>query len=286
MASVVAIGGLAMAAYEAAPSKLVAGLWIAATGLTAAIRVLAVRITAKEETSGAGDSDHARVAECVAGLTFKHNLPQPKIAVVDEEARKMGVAGMFDRLMNRDAVRIAREACQKLSNPQLEFVMAHELNHANRWWTKFSSAEAWMKMVAYPGIFLAGAHAFYTLGGPGGFGQGSLLALYAGLWGLGRLILLSGIPGAFASRLNEHKADIRAVAMTGNPDAAVRALECVEKLAAEKEPSKETSTPGLVDRLLRSHPQHEERTKLIRDVFTDRRAARSRTPAGSAVVDV
>lgn len=203
----------------------------------------------------------ARAKRIVHQLCQRNNIPEPHIAISPERDSN---AGMLDRVRGKDILIITKSLLHKLDDRELCGVLAHELAHQNRWYSRVFEAttfiSAWIKPIATWGtMFLAlGALAPTT-----SIIVASSYALVTSMLATTVAATVVGLLGNYVSRHNEIKTDLRACRMTGDPEALISALSKLEPSTPEY-----VRLRGALARLgLLSHPSWQERATHIRQVF-------------------
>lgn len=241
-----------------------AGLAVIST-VSLVIKGIRTRNAINELSSVPPAPDHlehiARAKRIVHHLCQRNNIPEPHIAISPERDPN---AGMIDRLRGKDILTMTQSLLGKLNDRELQAVIAHELAHQNRWYSRFFEAtvmaSAWIKPIASWGtMFLAlGALAPTT-----GIIVASSLALVTSMLATTVVATVVGMFGKYVSRQNEIKTDLRSCRMTGDPEALISALSKLEPSTPEYvQLRRALASLGLL-----SHPSWEERARHIRNVF-------------------
>lgn len=186
-----------------------------------------------------------RVSGIVEDLVQSSKASLPQTYVVPGEVAN---AAICDRIFKPDVVLCSESLVNRLNDQELKGILAHELAHGGRSLSKFNLYSKMLRFASLPSCILAASLGLMETGAaiPLAFAGGLL-----GGMGLNRALDLIN---AYISRQTELKTDLRAVAMTGDPESLIRALE---KLTA--------GAPAV--RILDSHPSTHERASLIRRVF-------------------
>jgi heat shock protein HtpX len=173
----------------------------------------------------------------------KVSLPQTYVV-----PGKVANAAICDRIFKQDVVICSESLVATLNDQELKGILAHELAHAGRSLKKFNLCSKILRSASLPSCILGASLGLLESGA-------AIPLAFAGglLGGMGLDISLERL-NAYISRKTELKTDLRAVAMTGEPESLISALE---KLTAG-EPAAGS---------LSSHPSTHERASLVRKVF-------------------
>lgn len=255
---------------------LIYGATVISAGMLARARF--VQLFTQKTLQGAGraadNSDsHDRVSQSLKRLSAKLEKPLDFHIAVKE--KDVSLAYVIDRLIHRDVLTVTEELLSKLTDPELDALVAHEINHSNRSFTKFGMARLVLYCFSSPAIFWGAALPVYGALSPG---YGGLLAGSAAMmaattiWGTALVAL--ALAANYISRNNELKTDLRAVKLTGEPSEYVSMLTKVELVHKAVSKIK-------IPRIFSTHPPFDDRCKAVTKVFGgehegDRRAEPSK----------
>jgi heat shock protein HtpX len=202
-----------------------------------------------------------KVQAIVTPLCERHSIPEPLIVIHPNLPWK---AAMMDRSQGRDILLLTEELLTTLNDRELRAVIAHELAHQNRWFSRLSEGTSvlteWTKPIVRWGMLLLG---FSILAPITGILPACPLAIAASLETTRAARKIMDLCRFYVSRQNEIKTDLRACAMTGDPEALIVALTKLDTCPPEiLEKREKLARRGLI-----THPRLEERTKEIRRVF-------------------
>lgn len=203
----------------------------------------------------------ARAQSIVRPLCQRNDIPEPLIIIAPVSTSN---AAMMDRLRGRDILILTEGILRTLNDRELSAVVAHELSHQNRWYTRLidftSTISAWTKPMATWGTL------FLTLSAMApttGIILAAPIALATAFATSAAAAFTMGLFGNYVSRHNEIKTDLRACAMTGDPEALIAALRKLEPDSpAYQEARHKRARLGLL-----THPSFDERKSHIRRVF-------------------
>lgn len=250
-------------------TPVVIGLLVAGSAVLEELVGLATRRRILDTATRAGHELDGQLRDTVADLADRMAVPTPDVAVDDSLATGITVLQGSDG----PVVLVSRTLVEDLDGPALRGVIAHELAHLDGGHIRFDARD--------PIAHVVGATAFWvvigqqlspilslvglaTYVGAGVFRGSPLPQLYYLCASLGIVLLPLGLI-AFAHRLQEHRADDRAVAVT-SPEAFCRGLFHVvqsrnggpvrEEPVGARRPSERR---GLIARLTATHPPLERR---------------------------
>lgn len=186
-----------------------------------------------------------RVCGMVDDLVQSSKVSLPQTYVVPGQVAN---AAMCDRIFKQDVVICSESLVATLNDQELKGILAHELAHAGRSLRKFYLCSKILRSASLPSCILGASLGLLE--------NGAVIPLaFAGglLGGMGLDTALARL-NAYISRQTELKTDLRAVAMTGDAESLISALE---KLTAGEPAAGSLST----------HPSTHERASLIRRVF-------------------
>jgi heat shock protein HtpX len=214
-----------------------------------------------EPTSIHHPDSFVRAQSIVRPLCQRHNIPEPRIVIAPESSPN---AAMMDRLQGRDVLLLTTGILRILTDRELTAVIAHEVAHQDRWYTRLhhftATLFAWTKPMAMWGT------AFLTLGAIApstGYVMAAPVAIATTILTSLAVAFNMNLFSNYVSRHNEIKTDLRACAMTGDPEALISALRKLEPTSpAYQEALNRRARLGLL-----THPSFEERARAIRRVF-------------------
>jgi len=250
------IGLHAIGLSVALPSLILHGTWIAlgavATLFAHGIYRLAALSAAEsrfikslEYMSGA--SSGSRVEKILDQLSAVSGIKSPRALIIWSDAMN---AGVIDNTLKSDVLFCSGALERVLDERQLKGVLAHELAHSNRSVVKLEAFDQLLWCMSAPSLLCGtclGLMSFGT-GVPVAAAVGAAVTLQVGS-------LLTQITG-YIRRQTEFKTDLRAVAITGDPESLISALTI---LTGGAEDSRFTRTSF-------THPSTLERATLIRQV--------------------
>ena len=185
--------------------------------------------------------------------------------VLGKSAKRLQAASM-DRLAKKDVLIFDKDLVAKLSDAELDGIVAHEVSHLDRTYSKFkeiaSLLEGCSKQAVLWGV---GLSAFHSLAAGYGTFLAVTLAPIAAATASAAAVAGFGLLKMFISRKNETKTDLRAVQLTGDPDAYCSALEKISDSRNARNPAH-----GKIARILEifsTHPLLSERIKAVKRVF-------------------
>jgi Zn-dependent protease with chaperone function len=225
-------------------------------GLSHAITQTSVQEAGLTEENSTSYTRVTRSLERLSALLQKPLALHVSIGKADS-----GLAYLVDRLFHRDVLALNERVVNRLSDSELDGLVAHEISHADRSFSKFERARAFLHCFSSPAVFWGAALPVYGVlsqGWGGVVAGGVALAASTAVWA-GTFLSISAL-GFFISRQNELKTDLRAVRITGDPEAYLSMLNKVtlpSRLFGGRE-----KLP-----LFCTHPSYEVRCRLIRQVF-------------------
>lgn len=209
----------------------------------------------------------------VENLSITSGTPVPKIYIIEDSAINAFATGRKPELAS---VAVTRGALEKLTNEELEGVLAHELSHVKNYDIRFMMLVAVMvgAVSILANIFLRSGHVFKGRNNRNSGQVGGILMI-AGLV----LIIISPIIAELIklaiSRKREYLADASGSLLTRYPEGLAKALE---KIAHENQPMAKASdatahlffsNPFKASKfksLFSTHPPIEERIKRLREM--------------------
>jgi heat shock protein HtpX len=190
-------------------------------------------------------SESPRVNALVGDLARMSKTPIPETYVVPAPVAS---AFICDRMFKPDVVVCSMSLVRTLNDQELKGVLAHEISHGGRSVSKFRELSDMLLFASIPSCVLFTNASLINIGLPMG------CAVAGALLGGKVVIETLNLITKYISRQTELKTDLRAVAVVGEPQGLISALE---KLTAG------LPTQGIFD----SHPPTEARVSLIRRVF-------------------
>jgi len=227
-------------------------------------------------TSGAKPiikEDNPYVYRLVENLGIADGMPTPKIFIIEDNAINAFATGRKPELAS---IAITRGAIEKLTNEELEGVIAHELSHVKNYDIRFMTLVAVLvgAISILANLFLRSR--WFMGGRRNNDRDGNQIAGIFMIIGI-VLAILSPIIATLIqlaiSRRREYLADASGSLLTRYPEGLAKALE---KIAAENLPLKTASTATAhlfianpfsgksVSNLFSTHPPIEERIKRLR----------------------
>lgn len=202
-----------------------------------------------------------RVREILRPLCERYNIPEPHIVIApDQDAN----ASMLDRPRGKDILTLTDTLLQTLNDRELRGVIAHELAHQNRWHSRVRELTSLVSTLTQPiatsGITILAVSALApTTGGIIASTLGFAMSVVATT----AAAVVTFLWCNYVTRHNEIKTDLRACAMTGDPEALITVLSKIESSSPDFQKIR-----GILARLgVLSHPLWEERAKHIRRAF-------------------
>lgn len=253
-------GGLPYAIDAMSPALLVVGS--ACLGayhfIQSGLNALAAHCVSRAPTAIKHLDVAERVSQIAQKLCADSGQVVPRVHVVDS---KEPYAGLLDRLFAKDILIIGAEMARFMNDRELQGVVAHELCHANRTYTKLGTMKKILHGIASPAIICVSGIASFGLMSDvvGTYIAGVGAAVVAGcVW----VSTMSGLRrlSHFISRHNELKTDLRAVRLTNDPEGYITALSRVSLVLPPAQIRKGNSGRH-------SHPTIESRLDLIKHTF-------------------
>jgi Zn-dependent protease with chaperone function len=238
-------------------------------GLGLLSRIGAVEMIVRRAVQRAGKTEqnaesHERVTQSLDRLSAK--LGKPLDFHVSVRKGERGLAFLVDRLVKRDLLALDSALVSKLSDAELDGLIAHEVSHSNRTFSKFQQARVMLHCFSSPAIFWGTALPVYSalaLGYGGLLAGGAAIATATSAW-VSAVVSFAFI-STYLSRRNEAKTDLRAVNITRDPEAYVSMLEKVHQHPERSTGIKLPRIPSIIS----THPPLEDRVAAVRRVFGD-----------------
>lgn len=221
--------------------------------------------------------DDPELFNLVENLAIASGMPKPKIYIIHDQAMNAFATG---RDPNHAVVAVTTGLRQKLDNPELEGVIAHELSHIQNFDTRLMAVVS--ILVGFVALLADWFMRSLWWGRQDRDGQNSKTESYLMIIGI-ILAVLSPIIATLiqlaVSRRREYLADASAAYITRFPEGLARALE---KLSADRKtgtfannatshlfiinPFKGKDIGSKLSNLFETHPPIEERIKLLREM--------------------
>lgn len=230
-------------------------------------------------TSGAKPitrEENKYVWNLVENLSIANGTPTPKIYIIDDQAINAFATGRKPELAS---IAVTRGAIDRLTNEELEGVLAHELSHVKNYDIRFMTLVAVMvgAVSILANIFLRSHFLFGGRRSSDREGGGQIAAIFM-IVGI-ILAILSPIIAELIklaiSRRREYLADASGALLTRYPAGLASALE---KIAADNQPLKTASAATAhlffanpfsaksLSNLFSTHPPIAERIKRLREM--------------------
>lgn len=176
------------------------------------------------------EQEEPRLHETVSRLCAIVDLPKPKIAIVDSPVPNAFATG---RSKGSALVAVTTSLKQKLSQPELEAVLAHELSHVKNRDMLVITIASFLSTLAF---FLVRYMLFFGMGGRGR-DRGANAAII--VWIISIVVwIVSYLLIQALSRYREFAADRGSAIITGNPSHLVSALMAISGMM-ERVPSQD-----------------------------------------------
>lgn len=161
------------------------------------------------------EQEEPRLHETISRLCAIADLPKPKIAIVDSNVPNAFATG---RGKGSAVVAVTTSLMQRLSQPELEAVLAHELSHIKNRDMLIITIASFLSTVAF---FIVRNMMFVRTGGRNRNGAGGLILIWIVslvVWIISYLLIRA------LSRYREFAADRGSAVITGNPANLASAL--------------------------------------------------------------
>lgn len=216
--------------------------------------------------------DNAYVYRMVENLAITNGTPAPKIYIIEDSAINAFATG---RKPETSSIAVTRGAIEKLTNEELEGVLAHELSHVKNYDIRFMTLVAVLvgSISILSNIFLSSQWLPRRNDREGG-NIGAIFMIIGIVLAILSPIIAELIKLAI-SRRREYLADASGALLTRYPEGLARALE---KIAAQNQPMQNASqaTAHLfianpfsgkkISNLFSTHPPAEDRIKKLREM--------------------
>ncbi|MGA1191918.1 MAG: M48 family metallopeptidase [Bdellovibrionota bacterium] len=185
--------------------------------------------------------------------------------ILGKSAKRLEAAAV-DRLAKKDVLMFDKDVVAKLSDTELDGIVAHEVSHLDRTHSRFKEIASFLEGFSKPVVLWGvGLSAFHSLAGGYGTFLAGTVAPIAAATASAAAVAGFGLIKMFISRKNEMKTDLRAVQLTGDPDAYCSALEKISDPRNARNPA-----DGKINRILEmfsTHPSLSERIQAVKRVF-------------------
>lgn len=175
------------------------------------------------------EQEEPRLHETISRLCAIADLPKPKIAIVNSSVPNAFATG---RSKGSAVVAVTTSLKQKLSQPELEAVLAHELSHVKNRDMLVITIASFLSTVAF---FLVRNMLFFGMGGRDRRGSGAVLLIWVVslvVWIVSFLLIRA------LSRYREFAADRGSAVVTGRPSSLASALMAISGMM-ERVPSRD-----------------------------------------------
>ena len=251
------IGLHAIGLSVALPSLILPGTWIAlatvATLFAHGIHRMVTRSAAESRFTESLESlsvapTSSRVQGVLDQLSAASGIKSPRALVLWSDSIN---AGVIDNTFKSDVLFCSGALERVLDERQLKGVLAHELAHSNRSVVKLEAFDQWLWCLSAPSLLCGACLGLMSFGIalPVAAVGGAAVTLQVGS-------LLTDITG-YIRRQTELKTDLRAVAITGDPEGLISALTMLTGGADNSQFMTASFT----------HPSTHERVRLMRQVF-------------------
>ncbi len=227
-------------------------------------------------TSGAKPitkEDNAYVYRLIENLAITNGTPTPKIYIIEDSAINAFATG---RKPDMASIAVTTGAVEKLTNEELEGVLAHELSHVKNYDIRFMTLVAVLvgAISILSNIFLRSRWLPRRSNDREGGNIGAIFMIVGVVLAILSPIIAELIKLAI-SRRREYLADASGALLTRSPEGLAKALE---KIAAQNQPMKNANqaTAHLfianpffgkkISNLFSTHPPVEERIKKLREM--------------------
>lgn len=217
--------------------------------------------------------DNAYVYRLIENLAITNGTPTPKIYIIEDSAINAFATG---RKPEMASIAVTRGAIEKLTNEELEGVLAHELSHVKNYDIRFMTLVAVLvgAIAILSNIFLRSR----WLPRRNNDREGGNIAAIFMIVGIVLAILsplIAELIKLAISRRREYLADASGSLLTRYPEGLARALE---KIAAQNQPMKNANSATAhlfianpfsgkkISSLFSTHPPVEDRIKKLREM--------------------
>ncbi len=220
-------------------------------------------------------ADNPYLYRMVENLCITAGTPTPRIYIIEDPAINAFATGRKPELAS---IAVTRGALEKLTNEELEGVLAHELSHVQNYDIRFMTLVAVLvgTISILSNIFLRSR---WFMGGrknnrEGGGQAGSILMIVGIVLAILSPLIAELIKLAI-SRRREYLADASGSLLTRYPEGLARALE---KIAASNQPLRQAQpatahlflanpfAPGTFGSFFSTHPPITDRIKKLREI--------------------
>ncbi len=208
----------------------------------------------------------------VENLCITNGMSMPKLYIIEDPAINAFATGRKPELAS---IAVTRGALEKLTNEELEGVLAHELSHIKNYDIRFMMLVAVMvgAIAMMSNIFLRSGGFISSKNDRRGGGQFAIILLFVGIIIAILSPLIAELIKLAVSRQREYLADASGALLTRYPEGLARALE---KIGQEKRPMMKASSATAhlfiaspfsgkkMAAFFSTHPPVEERVKRLR----------------------
>lgn len=208
----------------------------------------------------------------VENLCISSGMPMPKLYIIEDPAINAFATGRKPEL---SSIAVTRGALEKLTNEELEGVLAHELSHIKNYDIRFMMLIAVLvgSIAIMSDIFLRSSHFVGDKNNRREGGQFGVILLFIGIIIAILSPLIAELIKLAVSRQREYLADASGSLLTRYPEGLAKALE---KIAQENRPMQKASSATAhlfiatpfsgkkISTFFSTHPPIEERVKRLR----------------------
>jgi len=218
-------------------------------------------------------ADEPRLYNLLENLCVSRGIPMPKLKIVEDPALNAFATGLDQK---QYAISVTRGLMERLDDPELEAVLAHELTHIRNGDVRMlviavviAGIISFVGELIFRGFFRSGVR--ISTGGSSNRkgGGGAIIAILIALAIVAIAWLLSIVIRYSLSRSREYLADAGAVELTKNPDGMIAALRKIEgrgelrdSVASVMEMCVDNPHSGFVD-IFSTHPSIEKRVAAL-----------------------
>ncbi|MET0183349.1 MAG: M48 family metallopeptidase [Caulobacterales bacterium] len=262
------------ALVQAWPYALVgAGLWFAIAYAFYQIIIDAATGAHKIERT-----QNPRLYNLLENLTISRGMKMPALRMIDTDALNAFATGLHE---GQYSITVTRGLLERLSDAELEAVLAHELTHIRNRDVRlliiavvFVGIFSFVGEITFRGLtrgiaFGGGGSSRRRSSGGGSSGGGALIAILVGLALIAIAYALAIVIRFALSRRREYLADAGAVELTKNPDAMISALRKISGHAEIKSAPSEVREMFIENphadfaRLFATHPSIDSRVDAL-----------------------
>ena len=221
---------------------------------------------------GVTRADEPRLYNLLENLCISRGIPMPKLKIVEDPALNAFATGLDKK---QYAISVTRGLMERLDDPELEAVLAHELTHIRNGDVRMlviavviAGVISFVGELIFRGFFRSGVRISSGSSNRKG-GGGAIIAILIALAIVAIAWLLSIVIRFSLSRSREYLADAGAVELTKNPDGMIMALRKIEgrgelrdSVASVMEMCVDNPHSGFVD-IFSTHPSIEKRVSTL-----------------------